>query len=129
MAFTFGEDLSVARDYVRFHTTDTLSPGYMSDALIASLITSAGSNNAAVIAGLKYIMGLLARPDFRADWLQVSNAEARKGFEVILAEKRAEFSIPAMTSSVVHTYRADSYQTEEPTYPDAAANWGDADLD
>ena len=53
MTFTFGEDLTDAGDYVRFHTGDTDSPGFMSDELITSLIAVEGTNNKAVIAGLK----------------------------------------------------------------------------
>jgi hypothetical protein len=116
MAFTFGEDLTEARDYVRFHTGDTIDPGFMSDALIASLITSEGSNNAAVITGLEYICALLSRPDFKADWLTVNNAEALKGYERRLAAKRSAFGVPRFTASVTHVYRADSDATEEPEY-------------
>ena len=114
MAFTFGEDLTDANDYVRFHTTDTIDPGYMSDALITSLIAVEGTNNKAVIAGLKFIIGQLSRPDFKADWLQVSNKAAREGFVVLLREKRQEFGISARTATVTHVYRADSDQDEEP---------------
>lgn|SRR3990167_9987991 len=116
MAFTFGENLTVARDFVRFHTGDTVSPGFMSDALITSLVAVQGSNNAAVIAGLKYIISQLSRPDFRADWLQVSNTEARKGYEGLLREKRSEFGIAAIPASTVMVYRWDSDQDEDVDY-------------
>ena len=116
MAFTFTDDLTAAGDYVRFHTGDTVSPGFMSDALITSLIAVEGTNNKAVLAGLKYIISQLSRPDFKADWLQVTNVEARKGYQALLNEKRAEFGIARLTASVTHVYRADSDATEEPTY-------------
>ena len=116
MAFTFTENLTVAGDFVRFHCGDTVSPGFMSDALITSLIAVEGTNNAAVIAGLKYIISQLSRPDFSADWLQVTNTEARNGYILLLREKRNEFGISVMTASVTHVYRADSDATEEPTY-------------
>jgi hypothetical protein len=116
MAFTYGEDLTIARDYVRFHSGDVLSPGFLSDALIASLIAVKGSNNAAVIAAIQNIIFQLSRPDFQADWLKVNNAEARKGYQALLAEKRAEFGIAAITASTVVTYRHDSYQTSDVDY-------------
>ncbi len=116
MTFTFGEDLSVARDYVRFHTGDTQSPGYMSDELITSLLAVSSSNNEAVIAGLRYIIQQLARPDFKADWLMVTNDEARKGYQAMLNEKRREFGIAAVTAETQHVWRADSLADEAPDY-------------
>lgn len=116
MTFTFGEDLTDANDYVRFHTGDTQTPGYMSDELITSLVAVESSNNAAVIAGITYIIGQLSRPDFKADWLSVSNVEARKGYQALLLQKRREFGIAAVTASVTHVYRADSDADEAPTY-------------
>ena len=116
MTFSFGDDLTDDNDYVRFHTTDTITPGFMSDALITSLIAVEGSNNAAVIAGLEYMIGQLSRPDFRADWLQVSNEAARKGLEGVLTKKKLKFGIAAVVATTTHIYRADSDQTEEPTY-------------
>ncbi len=116
MAFTFGEDLTDDNDYVRFHCVDTLSPGFMSDALITSLVAVESSTNTAVIAGIKYIIGRLSRPDFKADWMSVSNANARKGYQSLLREKQREFGISALTATVTHTYRVDSDQDEEPDY-------------
>ena len=116
MTFTFTEDLTDAGDYVRFHTTDTITPGYMSDALITSMIAVEGSNNSAVIAGLRYIIGQLARPDFTADWLSVSNAAARQGFRELLNDKLTEFGVAKRTATSTHVYRADSDATEEPDY-------------
>lgn len=116
MTFTFGEDLTDSGDYVRFHTGDTVSPGFMSDELITSLIAVEGTNNAAVIAGLKYIIAQLSRPNFTADWLSVSNADARKGYQQMLDEKRREFGVSAITASTTHVYRADSDATEAPDY-------------
>jgi hypothetical protein len=116
MTFTFTDDLTDNGDYVRFHTGDTVSPGFMSDALIDSLIAVEGTPNKAVIAGLKYIIAQLSRPDFRADWLQVSSADARQGYQAMLAEKRAELGIARLTTTVTHTYRADSDADEEPDW-------------
>ncbi len=116
MTYSFSADLTDAGDYVRFHTGDTVSPGYMSDELITSMIAVEGSNNAAVIAGIRYIMSFLARPDFTADWLSVSNAAARAGYKELLGEKQREFGIPALSISTVHVYRADSDADEAPEF-------------
>lgn len=117
MTFTYTEDLTVARDYVRFHTGDTVSDqSFLSDEIITSLIAVEGSNNAAVIASLRYIMTRLSQPNFRADWLQVDNASARKGYETILREKEREFGLSRMSTSEKTAYRADSSQTEAPDF-------------
>lgn len=118
MTFTFGEDLTDAGDYVRFHAGDTVDPGIMSDELITSLIAVEGSNNAAVIAGLKYIIMQFSRPNFKADWLSVDNKTAREGYEKALKDKCQEFGISLMTASTTHTYRADSDADEEPEWND-----------
>jgi hypothetical protein len=118
MTFTFGEDLTVDRDYVRFHCADTIAPGFMSDALIASLVTVEGTTNKAVITGIRHIIGLLSRPDFRADWLQVSNQAALAGYKTLLAEKKNELGIGGIITTVTHVYRADSDASEEPDWDD-----------
>lgn len=109
MTFTFVGDLSIDRDYVRFEIGDTTQDSaWLTDELIASLITKQGSANGAVLSGIKYIITQLSKPDFRADWLQVSNAEARKGYETMLAEKKKEYGIGGLTAGVTYTYRVDS---------------------
>jgi hypothetical protein len=116
MTFTFDDDLTDPVDYVRFETGDTVSTGFMSDELITSMIATTGSNNAAVIKGLRYIITQLSRPDFKADWLQVSNAEAKKGYQDMLRDKQAEYGIATLTASVTRAWRADSDADEEPDY-------------
>jgi hypothetical protein len=117
MTFTFATDLSTDLALVRFHIGDTDSDGYfLADETITALLTSSGSVGGAVIASLRYIVSQLSRPDFRADWLSVSNASARQGYLALLAEKRGEFGLSAITASATHVYRADSDQTEEPDY-------------
>lgn len=119
MAFTYTEDLTVARDFVRFHSGDTVeAESLLSDALITSLIAVEGTQQKAVLAAIRYKMMRFSQPDFRADWLQVSNSTAVKSLERLLSEKRTEFGIPRFTASVTHVYRVDSDQTEEPTYQD-----------
>jgi len=116
MTFSFGDDLTDDNDYVRFETSDTISPGFMSDELITSLIATQGSNNAAVIKGLRFIILQLSRPDFTADWLSVSNAEAKKGYQDMLNDKLIEFGIAKRTATTTHTYRADSDLDAEPDW-------------
>jgi len=109
MTFTFTADLSINRDYVRFEIGDTTADSaWLSDELIASLITKAGSANGAVIKGLQYIITQLSKPDFKADWLSVTNGEARKGYETMLADKKREYGVGGLTTGLVYTYRYDS---------------------
>jgi hypothetical protein len=117
MAFTYGEDLSNSRDFVRFHTGDTVeAESFLSDAIITSLISVKGGNEEAVIAAIEHIITRLSQPNFRADWLQVDYKAAREGYETMLKAKRREFGLNAITSSSSHTYRADSRQDTEPTF-------------
>lgn len=125
MTFTYAGTLASDREKVRFYTGDTVSPGYLSDEAIAVLLVDEGGVGGAVVAALQSIAAQLARPDFKADWLQVSNAEARKGILAQLAEMRRKFGQSAITASVVNVYRADSLATEEPDYSDGAASSGE----
>lgn len=102
---------------VRFHTGQTVeAESFLSDEEIAMMIAEESTWQKAVIAGLKFIIMKLSQPDFKADWLQVSHGTAIKGFQSLLAEKRREFGVPALSATAVHTYRADSLATEAPTY-------------
>lgn len=113
MAFTYTGDLSIDRDFVRFHTGDTVEDrSFLSDAVIASLITDEGSKQKAVIASIEYIILMLSTPDFKADWLSVSNKDAREGYEKMLSTKKKKFGVGGITASVVNTYRSDSYMED-----------------
>lgn len=117
MTFTYTEDLSIDRDYVRFHSGDTISAeSVLSDALIASLITSAGSKQRAVIAAIQHKIALYSQPNFKADWLTVDNKAAVASLRGLLADKRAELGVSRYVASVTHVYRTDSAATEEPDY-------------
>ena len=130
MTFTYGEDLTDDVDFVRFHTGDTVSDqSFLSDEIIASLISTKGSKEAAVIAGLRYITTRLSQPGFKADWLQVDNTEARKGYMAILREKEREFGLSRMTASTKTAYRADSAETEAPDYEGGRGPGGGDDWD
>ena len=102
---------------VRFHTGQTVeAESFLSDEEIAMLLAEESTWQKATIGGIKFIIGRLSQPNFKADWLQVDNASARAGYVALLAEKRRELSVAAITASVVNTYRQDSLATEEPTY-------------
>lgn len=118
MAFTYTQDLTVPRDFVRFHTGDTVQGrSYMSDEIIDSLLAVSTSKETAVIAGIRYIITQLSKPDFQADWLRVSHKSAQDGYRAILKEKQLEFgSFTTPAATAVRTYRSDSFQRETPMY-------------
>ena len=116
MTFTFVPDLTINRDWVRFETGDTVSDqSFLSDELITSLLATKDTKQLAALSAIKYIILQLSKPDFKADWLSVTNGEARKGYETMLKEKADEYGISlrrALTAGVVNTYRSDSYMTD-----------------
>jgi hypothetical protein len=113
MAFTYTEDLTVARDYVRFHTGDTTeSESFLSDAIIASLIADEGTNKKAVIAAIEYIIAKLSKPNFKADWLQVDNKTAREGYEKLLTTKKQKFGLLYQDMTHTPVYRMDEEETD-----------------
>lgn len=122
MTYTYTADLSTNLAKVRFHIGDTnTNSAYLEDATINALITSEGSVGGAVIACIKYIITQLSQPDFRLDWMSVSNAEARKGFENLLKQKAQEFGIAAYASAastISFPHRADSYENDDGEYED-----------
>ena len=121
--FTFDNTLATDLALVRFHIGDTSSAGnYLWDETITALLASAGSVGGAVIASIRYIISQLSSPDFKLDWLSVSNKEARAGFELLLNQKAQELgvSLGATASSTINNaYRADSgqYTTATRTSP------------
>lgn len=117
MSFTYTEDLTIERDFVRFHTGDVVeAESLLSDALITSLVATAGSKEKAVIAAIQHKIARLSDPNFKADWLEVDNKSAVASLMALLALKRAELGVSRITGSVVHVYRADSAQTSEPDF-------------
>jgi hypothetical protein len=117
MTFTYSEDLTIDRDFVRFHAGDTVSSeALLSDELIASLVATSGSKEKAVIQAIQYRIARLSDPNFRADWLQVDNRSAVMSLQLLLAQKRAELGVPRITGSITHVYRADSAAVGEPDY-------------
>ena len=122
MTFTFDAALATDLAKVRFHVGDTNENGaYLADETINALVTSEGSVGGAVVACIKYIITQLSSPDFKQDWLSVSNKEAREGFEKLLKVKAQELgiSLSGVTASATISlpYRAVSYQdTDVSTY-------------
>lgn len=114
MSFAYTEDLTLARDFVRFHTGDVIqAQSFLSDEIIASLVSVTGSKEAAVIAALKHIITRLSQPNFSADWLEVDYATAREAYERLLAEKKRELGYGSIVGATVQTYRVDSNQTSD----------------
>lgn len=93
---------------IRFHVGDTVEgEHYLSDEEIALLLAEAGSVSAGVLSAITFIIARLSQPNFKADWLTVDNATARKGFEGLLALKRREFGVAAVAGGVQSVSRSD----------------------
>lgn len=103
---------------VRFHIGDNHDEGhYLENEEIQYWIT-ASSVEEAVIACIRYIITQLSSPNFKKDWLSVTNHEARVGFEKILDAKQEEFGLSSgliATSSISLPRRADSYSSSDDT--------------
>ena len=97
----------------------------MQDETIDALVTSEGTVGAATLACIKYIITQLSSPDFKLDWMSVSNKEARMGFETLLTIKAQEFGIAlsglAATATIGLPSRADSNQDSDNVYDGADA--------
>ena len=124
MAFTYDPALSTNVSLVRFHIGDTNEDGaFLADETINYLVTTY-SVGEAVVRSIQYIITQLSQPDFKLDWLSVSNKEARAGYEKLLKEKAQEFGIRLSkltpTSTISQPYRADSYQDSDDAVYDGA---------
>lgn len=113
---TFSFDPSLASDIalVRFHIGDTNEAGhYLENETINYFLTNHDLGTA-VIRCIQYIITQLSTPNFRLDWLTVSNEQARAGYEALLKQKAVELSVNlsgAVASSTISLpYNADSYQ-------------------
>lgn len=127
MSYTFDSSISTDLAKVRFHVGDTNESGaYLQDETITALLTSEGSVGGAVLACIKYIITQLSRPDFRLDWMSVTNAEAKKGFEDLLKMKAADFGISLASSNMTMKtviglpHRADSKENNDGVYSNEA---------
>jgi hypothetical protein len=119
MTFTFDNTLSTNLALVRFHIGDTHADGYyLADETLTYLVTTHGVGGA-VIRAIEYIITQLSQPNFKLDWLTVTNSEARQGYEKLKPEKEQEFGIVTgaiASSSITHAHRADSYENEDEVY-------------
>jgi hypothetical protein len=116
MTYSFDASLGDDVSLVRFHIGDNSVDGYYLEDETIQYFVDAGSVGSAVIACIKYIISQLSKPDFRLDWMSVSNMEAaRRGFEKLLNEKVTEFGLPLYTASatISQPYRADSKQDSD----------------
>lgn len=116
MTFTY-HPFDTDRDRLRFHLGDTdPNAAKYQDEELDAIILEAGGWQAGVIMCIRNLLARMQGPDFRADWLQVSNLDAaRKAFERLLKDKEAEFGLGGgMQTGAVHVYRADSAQRSAP---------------
>ena len=114
MTFTFNVALTDDVSLVRFHIGDTNTDGhYLEDATINYFVTNSGVSTA-VIRCIQYIITQLSQPDFRLDWMSVSNQAAREGYEKLLKTKAIELGVSLSgayaASTISLPYNADSYQ-------------------
>lgn len=122
MTYSFDASLGDNTSLVRFHIGDNNPDGYyLEDETIDALVTSEGSVGGAVLACIKYIITQLSVPNFKLDWMSVSNEQARQGYEKLLKDKAQEFGIKlsgvTATSTISLPYREDSLQdSSESTY-------------
>jgi hypothetical protein len=124
VTFTYDPALSTNVSLVRFHIGDTNESGaFLADETINYLVTTY-SVGEAVVRSIQYIITQLSQPDFKLDWLSISNKEARAGYEKLLKEKAQEFGIRLSkltpTSTISQPYRADSYQDSDDAVYDGA---------
>ena len=115
MAFTYDAALGTDLSLVRFHIGDTNEEGYfLEDATITYWLTQKGSVGGAAIACLRYMITQANQPNFKLDWLSVTNTDYVKMLQTLLKQKAQEFGLSAtgasMTSTVSNPTRADSDQ-------------------
>jgi secreted Zn-dependent insulinase-like peptidase len=114
MTYKYDPALSDEVSLVRFHIGDTSDKGHYLENETIQYFISADGWKKAVIVCIRYIITQLSSPDFKQDWLDVSNSTARKGYEQMLKDKQIELGIGRLfaSSSVSLPTRADSYQTD-----------------
>lgn len=114
MTFTYLPTLANDLYLVRFHIGDTNAEGYYLDNETINYFLTNYDVGTAVIRCIQYIITQLSQPNFRLDWLTVSNEQARAGYENLLRQKAQELGVSlsgaSVTSVINLPYRADSYQ-------------------
>ena len=108
MSATFDVTLSNDISKVRFHVGDVdIANAALQDETITALVTSEGTWQKATIAALHYLIALVSKPNFTADWLTVDNKSAREGYQALLSEKRAAFGLAQITATATRVTRLD----------------------
>ena len=116
MTESYDATLPTDKDWVRFFAADNNSEGmFLADEEIQALI-NLSSKEQALIECLDNIIGQLSTPDVKIDWLPVSYAEARKGYEKKLARYEKKYGVSNGvtfgTVTVSNAWREDSLQTD-----------------
>ena len=114
MTFSFDISLSTNLALVRFHIGDTNYEGYYIEDETINYFLNTYDVPTAVIRCIQFIITQLSQPNFKLDWLTVSNEMARDGYEKLLKSKALELGVSlsgvTATSTISLPYRADSYQ-------------------
>jgi hypothetical protein len=94
---------------VRFHTGDTdVDNAMLTDEEITAVLGEADDWQEAVLVCLRNLRAQVSRPDFRADWLQVTNSTAVESLDKLIEQKEAEFGLGgSLAAGAVHTKRWD----------------------
>lgn len=105
---------------VRFAIRDTVeAAAIFTDEEINFRLSEESTWQRAVISLLVAKIGELANsPDFQADKLSITQATQLNALKALLAEKRQEYGIAAVTATTAYGWRPDSNQTEAPTWDD-----------
>ena len=123
MTFTYDNTLATDLAKVRFEIGDVNSEGhYLEDETINYFLTNY-SVGQAVVSCLDHIITQLSIPDFRLDWMSVTNGQARSAFENLLKLKSQKYGISqgaVMSSSIKFAHRADSYEYSEEVNSDGS---------
>lgn len=125
---TFTYDLTngfTPLSHVRFNIGDVdANRAIFQDEVINAVIADAGTWQKAVILCIQSVIAMLSsNPDFHADWLSVSYKQAVDSWTKLLTLKSRELGVPMgqITATPLYIWRPDSFQTEEPTYPEPGA--------
>jgi hypothetical protein len=115
VTFTYAA-FATDRDRVRFHLgdTDASAPKFSDEEIDGVLAECDGSYKRATLACIRNLIARLSQPDFKADWLSVTNGAALASWRRLYSEKADEFGLAAgrvTTSGVTHVVRADSDMT------------------
>jgi len=117
MAKTFDASLATDRDTVRLKAGDTDTKAmYLQDETIdALLVANSDSIGLTAIDCVNYIISQLSRPDYRVDWLSVSQqAAAANSYRQVRRQLELEFGVGAgrMSSTASYPTRYDTYSED-----------------